>query len=355
MRNKSTSRLSATVSATVAELPAVPPPPLPPLPAQRLRGAAVPKAERVSSAELHPPLAPDYQLLLDSWLRSLRADNKSARTIETYRDAARYLGEFLQAQGMPQTPARIRREHVESFMIDHLTRFSASTAHNRYRGLQQFFRWLVEEGELTLSPMAHMAPPQLPEKAPPVLTETEIAALLKVCAGRDFLARRDTALVRVLLDTGLRRAELAGLKLADVDLDQGVLFVASTTAKGRRERAVALGYKSIKALDQYLRVRAKHPAAALPMLWLGHKGAMTPSGVYQIVRERAEQAGIGHAFTHLFRHTFAHLYLANGGKEGNLMQLAGWRSRAMVDRYGRSAAGERARAEHRELGIGDRF
>lgn len=330
--------------------------PLPlPAPAQQLRGACLPKAERRSSAELHPPLAPEYQLLLDSWLRSLRADNKSARTIETYREAARYLGEYLQAQGMPQRPDRIRREHVESFMIDQLTRFSAGTAHNRYRGLQQFFRWLLEEGELKASPMANMAPPQLPEKAPPVLTDTEISALLKVCGGRDFLARRDTALIRVLLDTGLRRAELAGLKLTDMDLDQGVLFIGSATAKGRRERAVALGHKSVKALDQYLRARAKHPAAALPVLWLGHRGQMTPSGVYQIVRDRAEQAGIGHAFTHLFRHTFAHLYLANGGKEGNLMQLAGWRSRAMVDRYGRSAAGERARAEHRELGIGDRF
>ena len=135
-----------------------------------------------------------------------------------------------------------------------------------YRCLQAFWKWAVSEDEVRESPMARMTPPIVPEEPPPILRPEQIKAILDACAGTDFEARRDTALVRMLLDTGMRRGEISGLRLADVDLDESVAIVLG---KGRRPRACPFGAKTAQAIDRYLRSRASHPQAQRDELWLG--------------------------------------------------------------------------------------
>jgi len=298
------------------------------------------------------PLSESYLLLAGSFRRKLLAENKSPRTVQTYGDALRLFGEFLVDRGMPLALPHIRREHVEAFVTDQLARYRPATASNRYRTLNLFFSWCVAEGEITRSPMQRMQAPTVPVQPPPVLTADELRRLFRACQGTLFRQRRDMAILRLFVDTGMRLAELAGIQVEDLDREYNVVAVLG---KNRRPRLCPFGRKTALALDRYLRVRGQREDAARPELWLGNSGPMTVNGSGHAVRRRAAEAGVEHVHPHRFRHTFAHEWLAAGGAEIDLMQLAGWHSRTMLTRYGASAAAERARDAHRRLALGDRF
>ena len=291
--------------------------------------------------------------LRGSFNRSLRVEGKADRTLVLYGQSITYFSQWLAQRGRPADLSSLDRDTVLQW-FDHLRSrgLTTGTIRTRWRGLRRFANWLLAEGIVGTDPLAGIVIDKPPPPVP-ILTDEDLAALVGACRGKRFADRRDEAVMRLLIDCGLRVSEVTGIDLDHLDLDAESITV---TGKGSRVRAAYFGAKTGQALDRYLRERRNHRHASSSALFLGERGRFTPDGVRERLKVRADIAGLDPAkiHPHRFRHTNAHDFLLAGGQERDLKRLMGWPSDTMLERYGASAADHRAREAARRLKRGDR-
>lgn len=245
---------------------------------------------------------------------------------------------------------------MDDFIADIIEATSPANGAHHYRNLRVYFGWLVKRKEISAgcNPMDETEPPTVPDKLTPVLTDEEHTKLFAVCSGRDFLSVRDTAILLLFIDTGLRVSELGHLQKDDIKLGERRFKVVG---KGNRERWVGFGSNAGLALARYLKQREKRDGADLiGALWLNRwSRPLAVNGIKDMLNRRGEQAGIsGSLHAHRFRHDFSHRWKLAGGSDEGLMTIAGWSSLKMAQYYGRVARTERALAEQSRLSLADR-
>ena len=252
-----------------------------------------------------PP--PDLAALLLSWELALRAERKSPATVKAYGDAVRWLLAWCVSE---PRPAVLDRPTVNGFVVGLLDGGAeAATARARHLALRRFGAWLVEEGEVEVDAVRDTRPPTLDVKTVDPLTEAEVAALVRACreGSPDFRDRRDSAVVRLMVETGMRAGEVVGLTVADLDLDLAGGTVLVRRGKGGKARRVPVGAQTTRALDRYLRTRRSHRLAETEALWLGDRGTRwTYDALHTSLAEQAAAAGVDGFRPHRLRHTAAH-------------------------------------------------
>jgi site-specific recombinase XerD len=320
------------------------------------RTAAAPKLEAISSDDSWPGMWASFE-------RALKAEGKAEQTLKTYGESARVFHTWSLANRLPTDLGLIEKDQIVRF-VNWLRDEGAkpATVRVRFAALRRFFNWAVEEDEIKQSPMARMHGPKVDEPEEMPLSEDDLRKLFDACHGGSFEARRDTAMIRLMFDSGLRRREVAALMVEDLDLPGKQVRV---TRKGGKEGLAIFGNQVARDLDRYLRMRDRHPlndetvtrdGAKVQPLWLAQKGQLTPDGVHFVIKHRAQQAGISRrVFPHLFRHTFAHMLKAQGATDETVMTLGGWSDAKSMRRYGAGARMQRARDAHKELSPGDRL
>lgn len=234
------------------------------------------------------------------------------------------------------------------------------------RNLRALFVYLAEEYDHT-NPyddpkLQRYATPPLGK--PKTLSEEFVGDMLKATGNgspkvRDFQTVRDHAILRVLTE-GLRSDELLNLRVQDLDLTRGTLVVVpiKMDRNSLDGRVIPLQPKTVKALSRWLRVRATHKRANTDdWLWLGtrNRSRLLYAGLHGLVKKWAEEAGYDPSAVspHSFCHTWADDLKAAGVSGEHIMAIRGWKSPAMLRRYGADMAS--TRAVNAVQGLGDRY
>lgn len=248
-------------------------------------------------------------------------DGLAELTLAAYRRDLRGFAVWL-AQVRARTLAAAAAGDVEAWLAHRFAQQARPRSAARYTStLKRFYRYLLRENVIAADPTLNLDSPRLPRALPKTLTEADVERLLAACTGDEPTDTRDRAMLETLYATGLRVSELVGLKLAALNLDDGVLRV---TGKGSKDRLVPLGEEAVIWLRRYLasargELLGRHLSDAV---FVTARGAgMTRQAFWHLIKRRARGAGIERPLSpHTLRHAFA-THLLNHGADLRVVQM----------------------------------
>ncbi|MFC1916388.1 tyrosine-type recombinase/integrase [Chloroflexota bacterium] len=278
---------------------------------------------------------------IDGFLLSCKVEGKADGTIECYSDKLKGFLWYATNYDWPDDISAITTNHLREFLVylrETKHRFNSTcpramkpinntTIQKYYRALSALFNWSINEGILETSSLVKIKVPRAEKKVIKALISIEVSQLISAL-GNTFEGIRNKAIILILVDCGLRLGELLNLKILDINMEQQLLKVDGKTG----ERVVRFGSTSAKSLKKYLKNRARIDGNN-DSLWLTSEGVtLKDSSVETLFIKLAKKTGI-RVHPHLLRHTFATMWLKNGGDSLMLQRLLGHTTLMMTNRY----------------------
>jgi len=262
---------------------------------------------------------------------------QSPRTSEEYARDIELFGMFLEPGHGKDAPFlkldSTTTSDVRRFVMELMgpRKYTPTSVRRKIAALRSYFSLQKREGRRTDNPAADVPPPKAPKRLPHVMSEPEVEKLLRtrVAGKSDFMRLRDVAMMELLYASGIRRAELVGLNLSDVDLDRRLMRVIG---KGNKQRTVFINQASADAIRNYLAVRPRTTDEALFVS--KRKTRMSHRQAWVIFRQFAQLSGLTkHVTPHVMRHSFATHLLENGADLMTIKELLGHESLSTTQIY----------------------
>jgi integrase/recombinase XerC len=289
------------------------------------------------------------QNAVTTYLSACRGEGKTERTLQAYEETLRQLIDAGVAADFPEPISAFNTRHAYQFLDATRSRgVSLGTQHRRFREARAFFSWCERMGYIDVHPFKGVTNVRPDTKVIEPFTRNDIEQLLSFCDLTTEVGIRNRAIILLLLDTGMRRAELEGLDIQDVDLATGRAFIRH--GKGRKQRIVPFSTEPASAISEYVkRYRGDNDGRLFLSVDRGHgRIAFNKYHLGTIFKRLGDKAHV-HANPHRFRHTFATWAIAAGAREIDVQYLLGHSTAVMTRRYAATYDSSMAASRHHDF------
>jgi integrase/recombinase XerC/integrase/recombinase XerD len=255
-----------------------------------------------------------------------------------------------------QSPDQVTTTHIRLYMV-YLQKTNKAIGINTYvRTVKRYFNFMVEEEIIPRdkNPVTLIKSPKIPKKVIQPFSNDNIKLMLALCDNKTLLGLRDSAIIWVFLDTGLRLKEMVSIDTKDINIKTETIKVMG---KGARERVVKLGNRSMNAVMEYFKAcETKFGKSRDTALWLNEFGGkLAYWGLASVIRRIKARSEIREVrcSPHTFRHTFATSAFKNGAKDWQVQTLLGHSTLTMTAKYRASVNSFDAIEGHKAFSPGD--